>query len=29
MKRGVDLIADALMSWDDGGDPGERVREGQ
>ena len=29
MKRGVDLIADALMSWDDGSDPGEQGREGQ
>jgi 4-aminobutyrate aminotransferase-like enzyme len=29
MKRGVDLIADALMSWDDGDGPGEQGREGQ
>ena len=29
MKRGVDLIADAVMSWDDGVDPGEQGRERQ
>jgi len=29
MKRGVDLIADAVMAWDDVPDPGEQGREGQ